>query len=122
MNKGKNSKISHAHKKSGHRPPSRIGSKWTKEQREKFSRSVFQKGKGILSLRHYTLLRDNYTCQGCGLKDEEIVQVDHIKNSALFPELKENIDNLQTLCPNCHARKTNIEIREILKIKRWKKI
>ena len=121
MNKGKNIKISEAHKRSGLLPPSRLGSKWTEAQRQKFISSIGQKGKGELTLRKYVLIRDDYICQVCGLKDKEIVVVDHIKPSALFPELKSDINNLQTLCPNCHTRKTNREIREILKIKRWKK-
>ena len=52
------------------------------------------------------LTRDDYTCQICGMREPEIMVVDHIKPKSIFPELKLCIDNLMTLCPNCHARKT----------------
>ena len=55
------------------------------------------------------LIRDNYTCQECKLQDREIVLVDHIKPKSVYPELRFEISNLITLCPNCHARKTNWE-------------
>lgn len=61
-------------------------------------------------------IRDNYTCQMCGFSDKEIMQVDHIKPKSLFPELKKVLDNLMTVCPNCHARKTNREKKLVLKI------
>lgn len=50
--------------------------------------------------------RDNHTCQECGFSEEEIMVVDHILPKSVFPELALELDNLQTLCPNCHARKT----------------
>jgi 5-methylcytosine-specific restriction endonuclease McrA len=56
-------------------------------------------------------IRDHYTCRICGLYDPEIVQVDHIKRKSKYPELKFKLDNLQTLCPNCHARKTIQELK-----------
>ncbi len=55
--------------------------------------------------------RDDYTCRLCGLRDPEIMQADHIKPQIIFPELRHNLDNVQTLCPNCHARKTIQEKR-----------
>lgn len=51
-------------------------------------------------------IRDDYTCQICGMREPEIMQVDHIKPKSLFPELRHEMNNLMTLCPNCHARKT----------------
>jgi len=56
-------------------------------------------------------IRDDYTCQICELRDEEIMQVDHILPVSKFPELKMNMDNMRTLCPNCHARKSAKEKR-----------
>jgi len=67
------------------------------------------------------LKRDDYTCQVCGLRDEEIACVDHIKPKAIYPELREDLSNMQTLCPNCHARKTIREKKEIFRIKRERK-
>lgn len=56
--------------------------------------------------RNHVLIRDDYTCQKCGLKDIDIMQVDHIKPKMQFPDLRYDPNNMQTLCPNCHARKT----------------
>ena len=56
--------------------------------------------------------RDDYTCQICGLRDPEIMEVDHIKPKIKYPELALEINNLITLCPNCHRRKTNRELRQ----------
>lgn len=54
--------------------------------------------------------RDKYTCQRCGYFNEEFkssaVDVDHILPKRDYPELKEDINNLITLCPNCHRIKT----------------
>ena len=89
----------------------------SQETREKIS--DFHKGKkwnwkgGTRNwLTRQTKIRDDYTCQICSLRDVEIMEVDHIKNQANYPELKFVLDNLITLCPNCHRRKTNREIRE----------
>ena len=61
---------------------------------------------GIASLRVRCKTRDDYTCQVCGLREPEIMDVDHIKAKAKFPELQYELNNLITLCPNCHRRKT----------------
>ena len=50
--------------------------------------------------------RDNFTCVSCWYREDAIMQVDHIKPKSLFPELRHSLENLQTLCPNCHARKS----------------
>lgn len=98
----------------------------------KFFRKVWNKGKkGIQSgdkhprwkggkwtyWRKQALIRDNYTCKICGLYDIEIMDVDHIEPiRCTLRERREieretdiqlhGINNLQTLCPNCHKRKT----------------
>ena len=50
--------------------------------------------------------RDNYTCIWCGAKSGNgkavILNADHIKPFALFPELRLAIDNGRTLCRECH--------------------
>lgn len=52
--------------------------------------------------------RDNYTCQDCGAKSgngkEVILNADHIKPWALFPELRFDLNNGRTLCIDCHKK------------------
>lgn len=67
--------------------------------------------KGGTSNNYYrkrVLSRDNFTCQHCGLRDETkgFLDIDHIKPRRAFPELTYKMENLITLCPNCHKRKT----------------
>lgn len=62
--------------------------------------------------RYKTLERDNYTCVECGHNEPEIMEVDHIKQKSKFPELRYTLSNLQTLCPNCHKRKTIKQLKE----------
>lgn len=74
---------------------------------------------GVTSLRHkiynsaeYKLwrkavfARDNYTCIWCSAKSGNgvtvVLNADHIKPFALFPELRFAIDNGRTLCVPCH--------------------
>ncbi len=56
--------------------------------------------------------RDFYTCQICGLRDEEIVEVDHIIPRCINKMVEYDMNNLQTICPNCHKRKTVREIKK----------
>lgn len=83
----------------GHRPPIKLGENhgnW--------------KGGGLAYAKKKAKQRDNYTCQKCGFREDAIMQVDHIKPKKLFPEFRILLENLVTLCPNCHARKTIGEI------------
>lgn len=65
-------------------------------------------------VKNKALLRDDYTCQDCGLRDEYIMDVDHIIPKSVRKELLCDIDNLITRCPNCHRRKTLKEYKEKL--------
>lgn len=59
-------------------------------------------------------VRDDYTCQICGLREVEIMEVDHIKPKGRYPEFAKELNNLVTLCPNCHKRKTIREHKQQL--------
>jgi len=47
--------------------------------------------------------RDNYACVWCGQKGGKL-NADHIKPFALFPELRMALDNVRTLCHECHKK------------------
>ena len=64
------------------------------------------------------LIRDDYTCQICGYREIEIMEVDHIKPKSIYPELQFEMNNMVTLCPNCHRRKTNREKKQIANMKK----
>ena len=50
--------------------------------------------------------RDNYTCQICGKRGEEL-NADHIKPWALFKDLRFELSNGRTLCETCHKDTPN---------------
>ena len=56
-----------------------------------------------------TLKRDDWTCQICGLRDPDVMEVDHRLCRSIHPELYNDPTNLWTLCANCHRRKTRKE-------------
>lgn len=68
-------------------------------------------GKDWRYWKQQALIRDNYTCQSCGLREPEIMEVDHILSKSLYPGLKFSLENLMTMCPNCHRRKTIRDIK-----------
>jgi|SRR3990167_6301904 len=97
-------KISEAHK--GRKHP------WTSERNridnpsKRGENHYYWKGGKWKYIKRLVLIRDNFTCQICGMREDEIMVVDHIKPKSVFPELELESSNLIVLCPNCHARKT----------------
>lgn len=53
--------------------------------------------------RRVVFERDNYTCLHCS-KCGSILNADHIKPWAYFPELRYDVTNGRTLCLNCHKK------------------
>jgi 5-methylcytosine-specific restriction protein A len=69
------------------------------------SNHFWKGGINLDKLKKQALTRDNYMCLNCGFSEKEIMEVDHIKERKFGGTNK--LENLQTLCPNCHRRKTN---------------
>ena len=63
------------------------------------------------ALRLEVLARDDCTCQSCGYANDGYgLEVDHIIPLAdLVSEEYYRMENLQTLCRDCHLRKTMLE-------------
>lgn len=51
--------------------------------------------------RNDVFKRDNYTCRECGAT-KVVLNADHIKPFAYYPELRFVLDNGRTLCVPCH--------------------
>lgn len=47
--------------------------------------------------------RDDFTCVECGVRGG-VLNADHIKPFALYPELRLEVSNGRTLCVNCHLK------------------
>lgn len=46
--------------------------------------------------------RDDYKCVKCGYSGGRILNAHHKKDWSMFPELRYNVSNGETLCINCH--------------------
>jgi len=85
--------------------------------------------------------RDNFTCQHCGMKEEEFKEAQkqlgvkrvvglhahHIKNGEKYPELRYVVSNGLALCPYCHGIEETrlywLEVQEkILEVRKSKLI
>ena len=62
-------------------------------------------------LRQECLERDNFECQWCKadgrltMQSDSILEIDHIKELEFHPEFALDIDNLRTLCKDCHNKR-----------------
>lgn len=57
----------------------------------------------IKLLREKCFKRDKWTCQECGARSVYI-EAHHLKSWARYPELRFVLENLQTLCKECHQK------------------
>lgn len=62
-----------------------------------------RKSKEFADWRKAVFERDDYTCQFCRARGV-VLHPDHIKQWALYPELRFDINNGRTLCEGCHRQ------------------
>lgn len=66
--------------------------------------------------RNKVYLRDNYTCQMCGVRNGGGKKIElvahHIKSFANYKDLRIDLNNGQTLCKECHSKTNNYCGRE----------
>lgn len=64
--------------------------------------------KEYIAWRNAVFERDDYTCRFCGARsgkgDHVVINADHIKPFAYFPELRLDLNNGRTLCEPCHKK------------------
>ena len=66
----------------------------------------------VLEWRKLVFARDDYRCHACGGRGGKL-HAHHIKPWALYPELRYDVANGQTLCVSCHQTLTNRESSDI---------
>lgn len=81
------------------------------------SKASHWKGGCLAYRKNEVLIRDNYTCQVCGLRDPDVAEVDHKIPKKIRPDLANNLENLWVLCANDHRRKTKKDIELIRKFR-----
>ncbi len=100
---------------------------------KKLSRQFYNKEDTLKKLRKHlygglwgkVMERDNYSCQRCGMTNEEHIAkwkrhitIDHIdgRGSGLAKKDKNNtMENLQTLCFKCHGYKDRLRLLSLTK-------
>ncbi|WP_061866140.1 HNH endonuclease [Streptococcus oralis] len=71
-------------------------------------RREFYQSREWRQLRLEALQRDHYECLWCkaeGKVTTDSLEVDHIKELEFYPELAFELDNLRTLCKECHNKR-----------------
>lgn len=98
----------------------------SKSEYNKYIKDWYHQHKGYATLqtvknrfggnRERVLERDNWTCQFCGMNNEQHIllfgrslTIDHIDGNGRYSQIKNNnMNNLITLCLRCHGRKDNL--------------
>jgi len=68
---------------------------------------LFRASREYKEWRKKVFNRDNYTCVLCNDSNGGNLEADHIKDFALFPKLRLDINNGRTLCKSCHKKTEN---------------
>ncbi len=85
--------------------------KWTGKDNPNWKGGITTQRPGTAYWRRSVKRRDNWICQLCGLDGKKIcptcghkpeMHADHIKPWSQYPELRYELSNGRTLCPNCH--------------------
>lgn len=69
---------------------------------------TFYVSKEWLAIRDLAIERDHKECIWCkaeGRLTTKNLEVDHIKELEFYPELALDLDNLRTLCHDCHDKR-----------------
>ena len=77
-----------------------------KERKVAMSRDEYK------TLRKTVFIRDDYTCQLCGVRGGDL-EMDHIKEWCNYPELRFVASNCRTLCKDCHKTTDNFGTKAI---------
>ncbi|EHV2899326.1 HNH endonuclease [Enterococcus faecalis] len=92
----------------------------------KQARAKFYSSSEWRRLRQQCLERDHYECQWCKEQGklttqyDSILEVDHIKELEHYPQYALDIDNLRTLCKDCHnKRHGRFNYRESKRKRKW---
>jgi 5-methylcytosine-specific restriction endonuclease McrA len=68
---------------------------------------LFRASREYKQWRILVFKRDGYRCVICGDNKGGNLQADHIKDFALYPDLRLDVDNGRTLCKTCHRKTPN---------------
>lgn len=83
-----------------------IGTKATESKK-------FRSSKEYSDFRKSCFARDNYTCVLCN-KFSGVLNMDHIKPFSMYPELRMVLDNVRTLCHECHKKTDTYGYKSVL--------
>lgn len=73
-------------------------------------RKDFYKSPEWARIRYMTLSEYGNSCMACGAKPPDVtIHVDHIKPISTHWSLRDNLLNLQVLCAQCNAGKSNVD-------------
>lgn len=111
------------HRPQGYTPPAQREQQWASRRHENKKLYASSRWCGEHGVRLQALERDCWLCQDCmkrgittplsrGKKAKDnnsVAHVDHITPHNGDPELFYDLDNLQSLCIECHSRKTATE-------------